>query len=160
MKRFFLIFITLAVILALSGCSGENNTSDDPSKVKLSAFADEDGFSLTLQELEVKNGYIRVKAVFALDADMEGSYFPDDAFTIKAYQGNTELTDISDSTGSIQSRTKAINNTEMIGITYDFQLATNKTSITILIIKADTDNTELASEKIKVSKDILVQSSK
>lgn len=152
MKRFFLIFITLAVILALSGCSGENNTSDDPSKVKLSAFADEDGFSLTLQELEVKNGYIRVKAVFSLDADMEGSYFPDDAFTIKAYQANTELADISDSTGSIQSRTKAINNTEMIGITYDFQLTLNKTPITILILKTGADNTEVAREEINISK--------
>ncbi|MDO5137831.1 MAG: hypothetical protein Q4D71_05145 [Oscillospiraceae bacterium] len=155
MKRFFLIFITLAVILALSGCSGENNTSDDPSKVKLSAFADEDGFSLTLQELEVKNGYIRVKAVFALDADMEGSYFPDDAFTIKAYQGNTELTDISDSTGSIQSRTKAIKKNEMIGITYDFQISSNKSSFSILILRNDIDETELAREKINVSKNVL-----
>ena len=39
-------------------------------------------------------------------------------------------------------------------------LASSKTTITVLIIKADADNTELASEKIKVSKHTLTQSSK
>ena len=162
MKRILLFITVLLLTVALCGCSGQNGASDDPSKagdvstkIRLSAHAGEGGVQIHLQDAEVKKGYIRVTALFSLEENTEGSYLPDDVFTVKAYQGDTELTDISDSTGTIKSRSKSVKNDETLGITYDFEISSDKTSFTVVICKNDADSTELARENFKISKGLL-----
>ncbi len=139
MKKILAFICILTLSLTLVGCNSKNQNT-------ITNHANYDGCELilndnaTIETLDNNTKVVKIEAKY-INSNEEPLYAYS-SFSVRAFQNDTELQDISDINGENSSLIQEISNNNEITVSYTFKI-TDESSVKILIGEPTSDQTTI-----------------